>query len=160
MGAVAIADIVIDAGTQVRAAINEQVVADYAERMTEGAQFPAIVVFHDGNRYYLADGFHRTLAAKRNEWRSLEADVHQGTRQDALWFALGANKANGSRMNERDKQHAVALALAMWPDRMQREIAEQVGCSRSLVKSRHGYLKQQRWRTGYPWPCARLQKQA
>lgn len=128
-----ISDIAFDAGTQVRAAIDQQVVTDYAEAMTGGAMFPPIVLFHDGTRHYLADGFHRFLAAQRNQFRDIDADVRPGTKEDALWFALGANRANGKRLNEADKTHAVTMALAQWPERMQREIANQVGCSESLV---------------------------
>jgi hypothetical protein len=130
---VKLVDIVFGAGTQVRAAINDQLVTDYAERMAEGVVFPAIVLFHDGNAHYLADGFHRFLAAQRNQFPDIDSDVHAGTKEDALWFALGANRANGQRMTLLDKQHAVAIALNTWPNKMQREIAEQVGCHPSLV---------------------------
>lgn len=133
MTRIAMSAIAFDAGTQVRAAIDQQVVTDYAEAMVNGAQFPPIVLFHDGNQYYLADGFHRFMAAQRNQWREIDAEVQAGTHQDALWFALGANKANGKRLTEADKTHAVAMALMQWPEKMQREIAEQVGCSESLV---------------------------
>lgn len=133
MAMVRLDTIVFDAGTQIRASIDQQVVSDYAEAMTSGAVFPPIVLFHDGTRHYLADGFHRFLAAQRIQWRELEADVRPGTKEDALWFALGANRTNGKRLNEADKTHAVAMALAMWPTKMQREIADHVGCSESLV---------------------------
>lgn len=133
MDRIALTVIAFDAGTQIREAINEPVVSEYAERMAEGVTFPPVVLFHDGTRYYLADGFHRYMAAQRNGFVDMDATVQAGTKEDALWFALGANKANGQRLTERDKQHAVALALAMWPAKMQREIAEQVGCSESLV---------------------------
>lgn len=122
-----------DAGTQIRAAINEVAVAEYAELMQADTKFPPVVLYHDGNTYYMADGFHRALAAKRIGCTEIPAVVHPGTRADALWFALGANKANGQRLSEADKTHAVAIALRAWPDKMQREIAEQVGCSESLV---------------------------
>lgn len=122
-------EIAIDAGTQIRAAINEQVVTDYAERMTEGVEFPAIVLFHDGNGYYLADGFHRAMAAQRNQFRDIDADVRPGTKADAIWFALGANRANGHRLTDADKKHALRLAVATFPERSMRQLAEQVGCS-------------------------------
>ena len=32
-----------------------------------------------------------------------------------------------------DKKHAILLALKTWPDRSQREIAEQIGCSQPWV---------------------------
>lgn len=126
--------VAFDAGTQIRAAIDQQVVSDYAEAMTNGATFPPIVLFHDGNRYYLADGFHRFMAAQRNQFREIEADVRAGTKDDALWFALGANKQNGQRLNEADKRHAVLLALTQWPDKSPAIIADHVGCSRVYVQ--------------------------
>lgn len=126
---VRLAEIVFDAGTQIRAAINESVVAEYAERMSEGVQFPAVVLFHDGNAYYMADGFHRAMAAQRNQFREIDADVRAGTKTDALWYALGANRTNGQRLSETDKKHAIVLALRAWPDRSQTQIAEQVGCA-------------------------------
>lgn len=131
--ALRLVDIRLDESTQVRVAIDHAVVADYAEQMQAGAEFPPIVVFTDGTTYRLADGYHRYLAAARNEWMTLTADVHPGTQSDALWFALGANRTNGQRLSEGDKTRAVTLALAMWPTRVQREIADQVGCSTSLV---------------------------
>lgn len=127
-------DIVFDGGTQIRAAINEQVVAEYAERMTEGVEFPAVVIFHDGNANYLADGFHRYMAAKRNEWRDIDADIRPGTKQDAVWFALGANKVNGHRLTDADKKHAVNIALTIWPEMSAPRIAEQIGCSQQYVQ--------------------------
>lgn len=121
--------ITFDAGTQIRAAIDQQVVSDYAEQMTEGAVFPPIVLFHDGNRHYLADGFHRFMAAQRNTFVDIDADVRAGTQVDALWFALGANKQHGKQLTASDKRNAIAIAIRTWPSRSGVEIAAQVGCS-------------------------------
>ena len=63
----------------------------------------------------------------------IEAEVQKGTREDALWFALGANKTNGQRMTPSDVRHAVKIALETWPDKSQTEIAEQVGTSQATV---------------------------
>jgi hypothetical protein len=126
--------IAFDAGTQIRAALDPQLVTDYADAMTSGAQFPPIVVFHDGSAHYLADGFHRFMAAQRNQWREIDAEIRPGTKEDALWFALGANKANGKRLSEADKKHAIVLAFQAWPDRSQRDIAAQIGCSQQYVQ--------------------------
>lgn len=136
MNRTALASIVFDAGTQIRAAINESLVSQYAERMTEGDMFPPIVLFHDGTAHYLADGFHRFMAARRNDFRDIDADVRPGTKQDALWFALGANKANGQRLTEADKTHAVMLAFETWPERSSNQLAEQIGCSAQYVQQR------------------------
>ena len=133
MKSVKISDIVTDAGTQVRNAICEDAVAEYAERMTEGDKFPPITVFHDGNVYYLADGFHRFMAATRVGFEEIDADVKRGTLGDATWYALGANKKNGQRLNRGDVRNAVEIALRMWPEETQQAIADQVGCSQRYV---------------------------
>jgi hypothetical protein len=133
MQAIQLGVIVFDAGTQVREAINEDVVTSYAECMERGDQFPPVVLFHDGNAYYLGDGFHRALAAKRNGRAGISADVRGGTKTDALWFALGANKTNGQLLTQADKKHAIVLALKHWPDKSAKVIAEQVGATAKYV---------------------------
>jgi hypothetical protein len=122
-----------DGGTQSRAALDDKTVAEYAEAMREGVEFPPVIVFHDGSTHWLADGFHRRFAAERAGLTDIEADVRAGTTNDALWYALGANRTHGLRLSRGDKRHAVELALRTWPDRTQREIAEQVGCDQGYV---------------------------
>ena len=125
--------IVFDAGTQVRAAINEDTVADYAAAMQAGTKFPPVMLFFDSTRYYMADGFHRGHAALRIGAVDIPAVVTVGTRTDALWYALGANKVNGARLTTDDKRQAILLALKAWPDKGSRELAEQIGCSDRYV---------------------------
>lgn len=60
-----IADIRTDGGTQSRVQLDWIAVSEYAAAMKDGAQFPPIVVFHDGSDYWLADGFHRLDAANK-----------------------------------------------------------------------------------------------
>ena len=111
-----LSEIVTDAGTQVRAGLNEGIVADYAEALADGAKFPPVVVFHDGNRYIAADGFHRIHAAARNGATQIEADIRKGSKSDALKFALGCNAHHGLRRTNADKRHAVELALKEFPN--------------------------------------------
>ena len=130
---VALSSIRTDGDTQSRAAISGDTVSEYADAMRDGATFPPITLFHDGSNYWLADGFHRVVASRRFGATEIDADVHIGTREDALWFAIGANKANGIRPNKGDVKHAVELALRTWPEKTQQAIAEQVGCHKSHV---------------------------
>ena len=90
-------EIVTTAGTQVRARLDTDTVDEYASAMVDGAVFPPVVVFHDGNRYILADGFHRIMAAQRNGFKDFECDVRKGAKSDALKFALAANSAQIGR---------------------------------------------------------------
>ncbi len=128
-------EITIDAGTQARAEICEDTVADYAAAMLAGDQFPPVVLFHDGKKYYLGDGFHRVLASQRAEFTEVNAEVRKGTRQDALWFAVSANRTNGKRMTRQDVRHAIGIVLREFPDRSDREIGEQIGCDGKTVAS-------------------------
>ncbi len=128
----------IDGGTQSRERLNEETVGEYAQAMRDGADFPPVVVFHDGSHNWLADGFHRVHAARAAGLSSLAADVRTGTKTDALWYAIGANKANGQRPSRGDVRHAVLLALKTWPEKSQREIAAQVGCAFQYVSRLKG----------------------
>ena len=110
-----LSEIVTDAGTQVRAGLNEATVAEYAEALAGGAKFPPVVVFHDGSRYVAADGFHRIHAASRAGATQIECDVRKGGKADALKFALGCNAHHGLRRTNADKRHAVELALREFP---------------------------------------------
>ena len=60
-----ISEIIIDPAIQTRARINDAVVKEYADELMAGTTFPAVVVFDDGNKKYLADGFHRLAPAKQ-----------------------------------------------------------------------------------------------
>lgn len=130
---VSLSSIRTDGDTQSRAAISGDTVAEYADAMRDGATFPPITLFHDGSNYWLADGFHRVVASRRFGATEIDADVQIGTREDALWFAIGANKVNGIRPNKGDVKHAVELALRTWPEKTQQAIAEQVGCGQQRV---------------------------
>ena len=100
-----------DGGTQPRAAINREAVSDYMASMAPGAEFPPVIVFYDGADYWLADGFHRIQGAENAGRSDIACEVYQGTKQDAQWYSFGANKANGLRRTNRDKQRALRAAL-------------------------------------------------
>lgn len=126
-------DIVTTAGTQIRAKIDAEAVSDYADAMTDGVKFPPVVVFHDGSEYILADGFHRVMAASRNGFKDILAEIHKGTKADALKYALGANAAHGIKRTNADKRRSVELALAEWPKLSDRQIAEICAVSNNFV---------------------------
>ncbi|HYD82982.1 MAG TPA: hypothetical protein VEA63_02995, partial [Opitutus sp.] len=129
-------------GTQARVTTNDDAIASYADEMAQGAVFPPIVVYYDGATHWLADGFHRYLAAKRNERPSILAEVEPGGRTDALRHALGANATNGVYRNNADKRNAVEIALEEWPDRANPVIAEICKVSVELVRRTRTQLTQ------------------
>lgn len=131
---ISLAAINIYGGTQARVQTTDDAVESYADEMTQGAVFPPIVVYFDGATHWLADGFHRFLAAKRIERTAILAEVYEGGRTDALRHALGANATNGVYRNNADKRNAVEIALEEWPDRANPVISEICRVSADLVR--------------------------
>ena len=77
-----IANLRLDGGTQPRADMSQFTVDDYAASMSDGETFPAITVFHDGDAYWLADGFHRVAAAQQAGIETLKAIIKKGARSN------------------------------------------------------------------------------
>jgi ParB-like chromosome segregation protein Spo0J len=125
----------IDGGTQARLQLNQDVVAEYAEKMRDGEVFPPITVFFDGSEYWLADGFHRYFATKANAKTSIDADVENGTQQEAKKYSWKANGKRGLRLNHDDYRNIILAMLQdieakEWSNR---KIAEWVGVSHFTV---------------------------
>lgn len=126
-----------DGGTQARAELNENTINDYQMEMKSGAKFPPVVVFYDGESYWLADGFHRVEAALRAGFVKIHAEVKQGTRRDAILYSVQANSSHGLRRTNEDKRRAVRMLLeddewCKWSDR---EIARRCGVSHQFVNN-------------------------
>jgi len=122
-------------GTQTRVATNDDAIESYAEEMAQGAIFPPVTIFFDGSKYWLADGFHRLLAVKRNGGTEIEAEVQPGSRTDALKHALGANATNGLYRTNADKRHVADIALREWPDLSNAFLAEVCKVSGTLLRT-------------------------
>lgn len=127
-----------DGTTQARAALSDEAVADYAHAMESGIEFPPIVVFHDGSVYWLADGYHRYHAASKLGHKLIRAEVHKGTKEEAAWFAAGANLQHGLRRSNADKRRAVEMALRLRPESSDRSIAEHCGVDHKTVAAVRG----------------------
>lgn len=125
----------IDGDTQSRIQILDDVVADYAELIRDRPEwpFPNLTVFNDGKVYWLADGFHRFLAATRETLATVQCDVHQGTAVDARIFGMKANDKHGQRPTRADRRANVEWLLDNEPEMKQQEIADCAGVSRRTV---------------------------
>ena len=99
----------LDWSLQTRAGTDVDTINNYAEAMADGAQFPDVTVFTDGKHYWLADGFHRVMAAKQNGKASISADVRKGTADDAVVFGGTANNKQGKRPTRADVQHFLSM---------------------------------------------------
>ncbi len=122
---------------QSRAAINNEIVTEYAEAIKAGAEFPAVVVFNDGAENWLADGFHRFHAHNQAGKTSILADVRQGTNRNAILYSLGANGTHGLHRTNADKRKAVATMLNdfEWAAWSSNAIAKACGVSHTFVDS-------------------------
>ena len=131
----------IDGGTQSRSMILQDMVDNYAAAMADGAEFPPVVVFFDGKEYWLADGFHRYHATRKNKRASIVANIAKGTVRDAILYSFGANGTHGMQMTNEDKRRVVMEMLndfewSVWSDR---EIARACHVSHTFVaKMRNG----------------------
>ena len=126
-----------DGGTQSRAAIHQATVDEYAEDYKNGANFPPITVFYDGEIFWLADGFHREKAARKAGLTEIAAIVKQGTRRDAVLYSVGANAKHGLRRTNADKRRAVMTLLedGEWKGWSNVAIAKQCGVDEKTVRN-------------------------
>jgi hypothetical protein len=127
----------IDGGTQMRVSINQDKVAEYAEKMREEEKFPPIKVTFDGTVYWLYNGFHRYFAAQAAGATTIEVEYKPGTMEDAQDLALSANHDNGLPRTNEDKRKSVETALEMerHAKKSDNEIAKLCKVSRSFVGS-------------------------
>jgi hypothetical protein len=125
----------IDGDTQVRMALDQEIVAQYAEHMRDGDQFPSIVVFNDGSVNWLADGFHRYFATQMNALDSIDAEVRTGTLDDAKLYAYGANSKRGLTMSHEDNRNIILKMInhPVWGQWTNAEISRHVGVSKMTV---------------------------
>jgi len=124
-----------DGGTQSRVKIDENVVAQYADDILNGADFPPVVLFFDDTDYWLADGFHRYFANKRINAPSIKAEVIEGTVRDAILHGIQANNKHGLRPTNEDKRKGVLTMLndIEWQEYSSRDIAKICGVSHTYV---------------------------
>ena len=125
----------VDGDLQVRDKIIEDAVREYADVIRNGGKMPPVTVFFDGKAYHLADGWHRYFAHKQAAFPEIEADVREGTRRDAILFAVSANDKHGLRRTNADKRRAVLVLLEdfEWSEWNNTKIAEVCGVSATFV---------------------------
>ena len=125
----------VDGDLQVRDKINEDAVREYADVIRGGGKMPPVTVFFDGKSYHLADGWHRYFGHKQAAFPEIEAEIHNGTRRDAILFALSANDKHGLRRTNADKRRSVLVLLEdfEWSEWNNTKIAEVCGVSATFV---------------------------
>ncbi|MBN2294876.1 MAG: ParB N-terminal domain-containing protein [Pirellulales bacterium] len=143
MKSIKLEKIQLNGDTQPRDDIDRDIVEEYAEALKAGVVFPPVIVYFDGTKYWLVDGFHRWHAARKAGFDKIKCDVRNGTLEEARWFSYTANRAHGLRRRNCDIRKAVVSALrhpngAKLSDR---QIAEHVGVSDFTVRKYRKELK-------------------
>lgn len=122
-----------DHDTQSRESINLEVVGEYAE----AEDLPPIVVFGGSGKYWIGDGWHRYLAAKKAGREKIAALVHPGGKDEAIEHACGANDQHGLRRNQKDVRRSIKLMLVKLAHKNYsgREVARRVLCDHKTVEA-------------------------
>lgn len=132
----AIAEISLDPRCQMREALDQYAVREYAERYRAGDEMPPVSVFKVRKAIVCVDGFHRIAGALAAGETFIEVEeVGKGTMAEAQWHALSVNHRHGVRRTNADKRKAVAAALenSIGQEQSSRAIAKQCGVSHNLV---------------------------
>jgi hypothetical protein len=137
-----ISSLTIDRAISCRAELDSDTIAEYAARLEDGATFPPVDVFQDGESYILADGFLRACAYRRAGLGEIPVTIHTGGRRGAMLWAAGANSAHGLRRTNAEKRAAVSrlLADAEWAKWSDREIGRRCAVSDVFVGNLRGEL--------------------
>lgn len=133
----------IDGGTQSRVKIIQEAVDEYAEALKGGSRFPPVLVYYDGIKYYLTDGFHRYFAHQKAGIRDIEVQIVNGTLRDAILRSFSVNAENGRHRSNEDKRNAVQAMLDdfEWQFWNSVEIAKACRVSVTLVETMRGGVK-------------------
>jgi hypothetical protein len=115
--------------------LSKATITEYAEAMTAGANFPPVTVFHDGEAFWLGDGFHRVHASLAIGRKKIACEIREGSRREAILFSASCNATHGLRRTTADKWHAVQLLLSdkEWAAASDRWIAEKAGVGHPFV---------------------------
>lgn len=127
--------IILDKRTQPRATVDEFIVNEYRVDMMNGDEFPPVMVFAENGNYYLADGWHRLLAAQQLGRKTIACAIKPGTIREAILYSCSANADHGKRRTPGDVSRAINKLLndPEWTMLSDGEIAKTCRATRSYV---------------------------
>ncbi|WP_422929800.1 ParB N-terminal domain-containing protein [Singulisphaera sp. PoT] len=123
-------DLILDPNLHLRDRLDEFTVERYAESWQ---RLPPITVFQVEGKWLLADGFHRHAAAVMLGKRAIQAEVVEGSFEEALDFVASVNLFHGLPLTRTERRRAVDVKLRLHHDWSDRRMAEELGVSRELV---------------------------
>lgn len=128
---VKIEKIIVDMGFNLRGELDKQLISEYQETLDV---MPPVTIYDTERGYILVDGFHRLAAAKQKELDEINADIKQGSVQDALAFACIANLKHGKQLTSQERQNAIRQYIKLNVGKSNRLIAEDVGCDEKTIR--------------------------
>jgi len=123
---------------QIREAMSEDQIINYAEIIESGARMPPldVVRFQDGT-VRLADGFHRFIAYQRCGATTIPVMVREGDELTVLEIAIENNRNHGVTLTSQDRRKAAMMIMRLHRRRGlpidQGEIAAKCGVHRTSV---------------------------
>jgi ParB-like chromosome segregation protein Spo0J len=129
---IALAEIVADPSIQIRRSNHEPTIQRYEEAFDK---LPPVDVFETPDGFLLADGFHRFAAAERLGNTTIKANVHKGSRQEALEFAVIGNTKNADPLTPEERDDGIRRLKQLHPDWSTRQIADVMSVSHETVRN-------------------------
>lgn len=102
-----------DGGTKPRVSLDLKHVLLLESQIEDEQQLDPVIVFYDGESYWLADGFHRWHAHRNQAKEVIACVIYQGSRRDAVLYSVGANADHKPALprSREDKRQAVMTLL-------------------------------------------------
>ena len=133
-------EVSIEESPKVRAALNEEVAAEYGNLYKAKVNLPVPVLYQaKGDKFLrIGDGLHRITGAKAVGNKTLLCEVREGGFEEALAHALQSNTSHGLRRSQADKRRCIEAALDQWPKLSDTELAKRCAVDHKTVS---GYRK-------------------
>ena len=121
----------VDPTIQIRHASHEPTIQRY---MDSFENLPPIEVFDTPEGKLVADGFQRLAAARRLGKKRIAAQIHKGTREEAVEFAAIANTRSGVPLTLEERDDGIQQLKRMHPDWTPAQIAKAMSVSPETVR--------------------------
>lgn len=138
--AIPLSDIILDPRLQCRASIDMELIDEYAENVMD---LPPGKIVSVNGKYLLVDGWHTHGAHKKAGLTTMACVVTEGTYEDAIIAAAGANHGHGRRRTNDDKKRSVTMAMTEMPSKTDTEVARICRVSNHFVAKIRADLKPQ-----------------
>lgn len=117
--------LVIDAEVQPRVdGLHKPTVADYRERYKDNDTFEPLVAYGTKKRAWLSEGFHRAEVYRLEKVETVEVELRDGTREDAIVNADSSNARHGLKRTAADKRRSIERVVRMRPQWSDRKVGD------------------------------------